>query len=659
MQKTLYGLKRPARSEGVVMKLTNIANCKTIAEYVNYKATKLKSGEQTFFALFELMFSEENNTFWESNDGYRIIKKSYGEAKKEILKKAYSLQEKLSALKKGALVGLYMQNSLEWIELFWAILKCGYRPLLLNTRMDKNTLETVARNANAEAILSDGESFSIPTYQANEIICGENENVNTQFGEEIVLTTSGTSNTVKICAYDAPAIISQILNAKQIVKSSRLIKKHYDSELKLLTFLPFYHIFGLTALYMWFAFFARTFVALKDMSPQCILNTIRRHKVTHIFAVPLFWNTVYEQAIKKVEERGEKTYLKLQKGLKISNALSGVPFLARIFRKKAFQEVRDKLFGESVCFAITGGGCINGEVLNFFNGIGYHLSNGYGMTEIGITSVELSADNRILNSGSIGKPMESVSYKINAENELFVKGNSLCKYYIENNEKIFLNGEWFATKDLARGDKGRYYLIGRKDDLIVSSSGENINPNLYEYEFNFKQVKKVCIVDAQKGGVAYPILLASVGKYLSNKTRESLARDIKEKLKTLNLSTEIKEVVLVGEDLIKGNEFKLNRKRLAEEYNNGRLNILSYGEQTDDEELFDEIERQVASCFEKVLGKTIEKDADFFVDAGGTSLEYFTLVTYIQDEFDIIIPLSNDKKLSSVRSFSAYIKGNS
>jgi long-chain acyl-CoA synthetase len=338
--------------------------------------------------------------------------------------------------------------------------------------------------------------------------------------------------------------------------------------------------------------------------------------------------------------------------------LSGIPALARWFRKKAFQEVRDKLFGESICFMITGGGCIGKEVLEFFNGIGYHLSNGYGMSEVGITSVELSEDNRILNSGTIGKPMSSVSYKINEEGELFVKGNSLCKYYLENDEKVYIKDEWFKTKDLAKEENGRYFLVGRKDDLIVSTSGENINPNLFEHEFNIKHVKGVCIVDVKKNGQAYPVILVSVVKYLSNETRVALTQEIKEKLKKLNLLSEIKEVVLVGEDLIKGNEFKLNRKRLAEEHNKGTLNVLTCDEQGGDAYIFDAIEKQVAACFEKVLGKTIDKNVDFFTDAGGTSLDYFTLIAYIQDEFDIIIPLGNDKKLSSISDFSAFIKGN-
>ena len=639
------------------MKLTNIANCNTIDEYVHYKSQKLADGEQSFSALYQLMFSEKTNTFWETNDGYRIIKKTYGQAKQEIEQRAYTLQEQLIGVPQGAVVGLFMPNHLDWIELFWAILHCGYRPLLLNTRMDKAMLNDVIARADAKAVVSDGEQFSVPTVLAEQIICADTAIQNAVFGDEILLTTSGTSNSVKICVYDAAAMIHQILNAEQIVKTSRLIKQHYEGELKLLTFLPFYHIFGLTAMYMWFAFYSRTFVYLKDMSSQCILNTIRRHKVTHIFAVPLFWNTVYEQAMKQVRERGEKTMQKLKKGLKISHALSGCPALASAFRKKAFAEIRTKLFGESICFMITGGGCISETVLAFFNGIGYHLSNGYGMSEIGITSVELSEDNRILNSGTIGKPMQSVAYTVNPDGELLVKGNSLCKYYIENGQNVYIDG-WFNTKDLAREEKGRYYLTGRKDDLIVSSSGENLNPNLYEYEFTIEHVKKVCMIDGRKNGLPYPVLLVSVVKYISHDTRAKVLQAVKEQLKSLNILHEIKEIVLVGEDLIKGNEFKLNRKRLAEEYIHGRLATLSLQQAEGEPDCLDEIEKQVAVCFERVLGKAVDKHADFFTDAGGTSLEYFTLVTYIQEEFDVVIRLSNEQRLTTVYDFSAYIKGN-
>ena len=460
------------------MKVTNIAGFSNIDEYVKYKSNKLREKSPCFDNLFELMFSEKENTLWETNNGYRIIKTTYGETYHTILKKATTLKALLDGNQKNHIVGIYMQNSLEWIENFWAIMKCGYCPLLLNTRMDTTVIDDLLSRHNVAAVISDGQEFSVHTILSNTIVPNDVPIEKCECGKEILIMSSGTTNSVKICSYNASAIYNQILNAEQIVRKSKLIKKHYNGELKLLTFLPFYHIFGLTAMYMWFAFYSRTFVYLKDLSSHTILNTIRRHNVTHIFAVPLFWNKVYTEALKKIKERGEKTYQKFQKGLKISNALSGIPFLAKGFRKKFLKEIRDNLFGESICFMITGGGVISSDVMSFFNGIGYHLSNGYGMSEIGITSVELSENNNILNSCSIGVPMASVEYRINDNKELLIRGSSLCQFYYDGKEKIEMGDSWFNSKDLAEERNGRYYLLGRTDDLVVSSSGENLNPNL-------------------------------------------------------------------------------------------------------------------------------------------------------------------------------------
>ena len=639
------------------MKITNIAGFSNIDEYVKYKSDKLREGTPSFDSLFELMFSEKENTLWETNNGYRIIKTTYGEAYHDILKKAATLKALLPDATKSNTVGLYMQNSLEWIENFWAILKCGYCPLLLNTRMDTGIIDDLLVKCNAAAVISDGQMFSVNTILSDSIMPSEAVIDACECGKEILLMSSGTTNSVKICSYNAAAIYSQILNAEQIVRTSKLIKKHYNGELKLLTFLPFYHIFGLTAMYMWFAFYSRTFVFLKDLSSHTILNTIRRHNVTHIFAVPLFWNKVYTEALKKIKERGEKTYKKFQKGLKLSNALSCIPFLAKAFRKKFLKEIRDNLFGESISFMITGGGVISSDVMGFFNGIGYQLSNGYGMSEVGITSVELSENNKILNSCSIGMPMPSVEYRINENKELLIRGSSLCQYYYDGETKVEMADTWFNSKDLAEERDGRYYLLGRTDDLVVSSSGENLNPNLFEEKLACEHVKQVCLIETKQNDLVVPVLLVEVNRHLSSSTLATVLSDIKNKLQPLGLISEIKSIVFVGENLIKENEFKLNRKRLAADYLNGRLTLLD-PESKKEQATLNDFERIVADCFYKALGKEIGKDDDFFIDANGTSMDYFTMISYIQAEFDVVIPLSNDKKMTTISSFCNYLKDN-
>ena len=637
------------------MKLKNIAGFPNIDEYVKYKSDKLRKESPCFDTLFEFMFSEKENTLWETNNGYRIIKTTYGETYHTILKKAATLKALLGENQKSNIVGIYMQNSLEWIENFWAIIKCGYCPLLLNTRMDTAIIDDLLVKYNVAAVISDGQEFSVHTILSDAIVPGEAPIEKCECGKEILLMSSGTTNSVKICSYDASAIYNQILNAEQIVRTSNLIKKHYDGELKLLTFLPFYHIFGLTAMYMWFAFYSRTLVYLKDMSSHTILNTIRRHNVTHIFAVPLFWNKVYTEAIKKIKERGEKTYQKFQKGLKISNALSGAPLLAKGFRKKFLKEIRDNLFGESICFMITGGGVISSEVMSFFNGIGYHLSNGYGMSEVGITSVELSENNKVLNSCSIGTPMASVEYRINENKELLIRGSSLCKFYYDGGEKVEIGDSWFNSKDLAEERDGRYYLLGRTDDLVVSSSGENLNPNLFEEKLICEHVKQICLIETKQNDLVAPVLLVEVNKYLSSETLSTVLTNIKSKLQLLGLISEIKSIVFVGESLIKENEFKLNRKRLSEDYIRGNLFVLDPDSKKEQVDLND-FEQKIANCFYKALGKEIGKDDDFFVDAGGTSIDYFTMISYIQSEFDVIIPLSSEKKMTTISSFCVFLK---
>ena len=637
------------------MRLNNIAGFSNIDEYVKYKSNKLRENDPCFENLFELMFSERGNTMWETNNGYRIVKVSYGEVYSAILKKAAGLKGMLDGESTGEIVGIYMQNSLEWIENFWAILVCGYRPLLLNTRLDTAVINDILVDYNVVAVISDGQELGARTILSDSIPKADAPTVLGEFGKEILLMSSGTTSSVKICSYDASAIYSQILNAERIVHTSRLIKKHYMGELKLLTFLPFYHIFGLTAMYMWFAFYSRTFVYLKDLSSHTILNTIRRHNVTHIFAVPLFWNRVYTEALRKIKERGDKTYQRFLKGLRISNSLSDIPFLARAFRKKFLKEIRDNLFGESISFMITGGGVISSDVMSFFNGIGYHLSNGYGMTEVGITSVELSENNKVLNTCSIGEPMESVEYSINENKELLIRGSSLCKYYYEGGKRVKIAGSWFNSKDLAEKRDGRYYLLGRTDELVVSSSGENLNPNLFEEKLVSDRVRQVCLIETKQNGLVAPVLLVEVNRYASRETLSLVLDEVKGRLQTLGLISEIRSIVPVGEGLIKDNEFKLNRKRLAEDYTNGRLLVIDASGSDENRDLCD-LERRIRDCFYRALGKEIGMDDDFFVDAGGTSLDYFTMLSYIQAELDLTIPLTGEKNMTTISSLYSYIK---
>ena len=641
---------------------------RSIKAFVEDKIRWFSEHGHTFETMFALMFREEENVLYERSEGYRIRKTTYGEAKAHVLRKRAVLKERLAGLAPDTVVGLHMDNSLEWIETFWAILAAGYRPLLMNLRLPEALLAEAMQACGCAAVISDGKRFDCLTLLPEDLAgwtedeggdAAENAAAAPAavgpFGTELLVMSSGTSEHVKVCAYTAEEFFYQIVDSYRIIRDCPQMKKHYDGELKLLAFLPFYHVFGLIAVYLWFGFFARTFVHLNDLAPQTIVNTIKRHKVTHVFAVPLFWEKVYEQALRGIRERGEATWNKFERALALQQKLPEPA--ARAFSAAAFREVRDKIFGQSICFMITGGSYIDPEILTFFNGIGYRLANGYGMTEIGITSVELSDKRRWLCSGSVGKPVGHAEYRVDENGELLVRGEVLARYVLCGGERTDRDG-WFRTQDLASCTDGHYFLQGRRDDLIIGPEGENLNPNLIEPQLRTDGCA-VCLIGARQNGKTVPVLLASVGPYLTGEQLRTAESALRDKIAQAGLSGTVGKIALLGEPLLTETEFKPNRIRLAADYAAGRLTVLEPASRQD-EAVLGELALRVRTCMAEALGRPAEEisaEADFFTELGGSSIDYFGMLAKLEEEFTLPFPPEN-LQLRTVSQIAGYIRQN-
>jgi len=639
------------------MKLNNLGGHKSINEYVDCKLAAFERSNRDFSALFDVMFSERENVMYEKSDGYRITKTTYGQAHDTVLRLSAYLSDLFSDIPHNSVIGLHMDNSLLWTELFWAILHAGFCPLLLNMRLDGERLEYALRVSSAAAVISDGREFSVKTIKAADIKEKDGE-AGSVFGTSVLIMSSGTSAHVKLCSYTSKEFYFLIRNSYNIIKQCKAAKTHYNGELKQLTFLPFYHIFGLVAMYIWFAFFSRTFVQLNDMSPDTIVNTVKRHGVTHIFAVPLFWETVYKTAMKTIRSRGEKTAKKFEKAMKIADVLSPVPPLYRAFTRAAFKEVRENIFGESVSFMITGGSRISGDVLRFFNNIGYRLCNGYGMSEIGITSVELSDDPRLLNAGYIGKPLKDIAYAISDRGTLLVSGQCMAEYVIEEGVKR-MRPALFDTRDLAACVNGRYKILGRADDVVIGADGENINPLPVEEKIEkISGVRGACLLGVPSGSGVVPTLIVSIAKYTDKTRLSSLYSDIGDALNALGLKTQIKKTVFTSDALLQGSEFKLNRRRLLSDCQSGKMTLVTEDTAEEEGEL-DDVSTFIRDCFAAVLEKPAEQisvKADLFADEGGSSLDYFAIIAALQREFGVPFPTDAGAGLSSVSALSDYVK---
>lgn len=638
------------------MARSDLSGYSNVNRYVREKLNLLRSSDRTFSALYTLMFSEGDNVIAEKTDGYKIIKKTYGESRECVEALARKLSAAAKGLPPGSIVGLYMQNGVEWIECLWAILKCGFVPLLMNTRMEGERLAGLLKEYGVPLVISDGKTFACRTLIYSEISSSEEQaDVDGQWADELIVMSSGTSAHVKLCVYSGANFADQIEDSTRIISRSKYVKKFYKGSLKLLAFLPLYHIFGLAAMYMWFGFFARTFVFLKDYNPDTILRTVKRHNVTHIFAVPLVWNKIYAEFYKGLAERGEKTVKKFNRAYALFKKTGGGPLSRRVFK-----QVRDNIFGESVQFTITGGGAISPEVLTFFNTIGYYLCNGYGMSEVGITSVEISPRAADRNSGSVGAPFSHVEYAVDETGELLVRGSSVASRILCAGQEITIDGQWFHTKDQAKMVGKRIFLLGRNDDMLVGADGENINPDWVESRMFIKDALGYCLVGSHKGGEVIPVLVVQVNAFASEKKLAEIRERAQEELTRLALAGSVQTIALTDMPLILENDFKMNRRRIAEALDSGKLRLLTEND-ADACRSEDALFCRVRAIFAEALDKDeseIGDDMHFFFDLGGSSLDYFAMVSAVQNEFRVSFPVGSEGSLSTVKQFCEFIREN-
>lgn len=112
---------------------------------------------------------------------------------------------------------------------------------------------------------------------------------------------------------------------------------------------------------------------------------------------------------------------------------------------------------------------------------GFHIIQMYGLTEtVGDGAWNASQEARHL--ASVGQRDPSCEYKLE-EGELCIKGDVVMMGYYKDPEATaeILQDGWLHTGDLARMDEdGFIYLTGRKKNLIILSSGENVSPEELE-----------------------------------------------------------------------------------------------------------------------------------------------------------------------------------
>ncbi|MBO5784304.1 MAG: AMP-binding protein [Clostridia bacterium] len=622
----------------------------------------LQDSPQDMASVYAIICGNGERIFAECSDGYRIRKYTYTDIANMVERVSAGIHARIGAT--HGYVGLEMENSIEWIVAFWAILRSGNKPFLINCRHPKTLADRLLKQLQVQYVIGT-QPTTLDAQWLDYASLQSEEPVEAEFEDEFALSTSATSLQAKICIYHGKQVAAQILNSRRIVRDCYRMANHYHGFLKQLAFLPFYHVFGLFAVYFWFAFFGRTFVFLRDMAPDTILKTCRKHEVTHIFAVPMLWHTIEDKIKKQLEQKGEKTQKKFEKGMKISMALQKtMPHLGTAIAKKLMREITDAVFGPSIQFCISGGSYLRSSALHLINGIGYPLHNGYGMSEIGITSVELGVKITDRNRNSIGKPFESVEYRLGEDGTLFVRGRSLCRTVMIDGEETEMP-EWFDTGDLMSCEEGRYYISGRRGDVVIGESGENINPDLIEQHFGLSGDTPYSVLGLKEEDNDVLSMVVRINPYMSEGRRRQLVERIYADNEKLPMAMRVRKFYFTTDAIAPETAIKVGRKYLLRAIDEGTVRLTpfsQFGQQQDGQS--DEAHnpllvarlREIVAESLCVAADTVDDRAHILLDMGATSLQYFEIISAIAAEFSIQSYNDKDHYRYTVEEFCEYIE---
>ena len=428
-------------------------------------------------------------------------------------------------IKKGEKVAILLMNCLEWLPIYFGILRTGALAVPLNFRYTADEIAYCLDKADAEYIVFGPEfvgrveeiCHKVPKIKM-WIYAGDDCPAYAESYDKLVTYCSAKTPDIDICDDDNAAIYfssgttgfpKAILHSHKALVHAAKTEQNHHGQTREDTFLcipPLYHT---GAKMHWFGSLlaGSKAVLLKGTEPKYILNAVSNEECT------IVWLLVpWAQDILDAIDRGEIdiSELKLdQWRLMHIGAQPVPPSLIKRWKNIFPNHDYDTNYGLSESI---GPGCVHLGIENIDH-IGAIGKAGYGWE----TMIVDEKRNK-LSKNEVG--------------ELAVKGDGvmLCYYKDEEATNEILDDGWLFTGDMAYEDNdGFIYLVDRKKDVIISG-GENIYPvQIEDFLRRHDKISDVAVIglpDRRLGEVSAAIIQVKEGATLSEDEVNTFCLDL-------------------------------------------------------------------------------------------------------------------------------------
>lgn len=408
-------------------------------------------------------------------------------------------------LKKGSKVGILLMNCIEWLPIYFGILKAGCLAVPMNFRYTSDEIKYCLELADVELLVFGPEFVTRMEPIHNELsgvkmffYVGKDGPGYTEDCMRLCGFCSSNPPPVALCETDDAAIYfssgttgfpKAILHNHESLVASCLTEQNHHGQTKDDVFLcipPLYHT---GAKMHWFGSLLSggKAVLLRGVKPEWILRAVTEEKCT------IVWLLVpWAQDLLDAIESGRlnlNDYVLDRWRLMHIGAQPVPPSLIERWKEVFPNHQYDTNYGLSESI---GPGCVHLGVENIHK-VGAIGKAGY-LWEVDI----VDENGNTVPDGEVG--------------ELIVKGPGVMTCYYKNEEataEVLKNG-WLYTGDMAKKDEdGFIYLVDRKKDVVISG-GENIYPvQIEDFLRTNNKIKDVAVIglpDARLGEITAAII---------------------------------------------------------------------------------------------------------------------------------------------------------
>jgi len=516
----------------------------------------------------------DKSLFWHKENG-NWVSISWNEAGRQI--NILSEFLKTIEINKGDRVSIISKNSPFWCIADLAIMKIGAITVPAYTTSNENELLYLLNHSESKLALLDEEAYLKIKKIKKKLIFTKKfillENLksteNKSFfiyhkdilNKKIITNSQETNIDYKISKDDTACIIytsGTSANPKGVMLSHNSIKsniegaKIYLDDIKInnhkfLSILPLSHAYERTGGFL-LPIYIGGEIFFSNNRDQ-LLNDLQFVNPTLMVAVPRLYDVLLKKISNSIKSKNKIIKYLFEKNLilgnkKYKNESLNVKdkFLDFIIDLTIRKNIK-KIFGKNLMAFVSGGAALKQNAAIFFFSMGIKILQGYGQTEYS-PIISITPFNKI-KLDKVGKAIHLTEIKLSKDKEILVRGKSLMQGYWKDKkstDKTIING-WLHTGDLGLFDDENYLkILGRKNEMIVNSGGENIAPSPLEDLFlSYDEIDQIMIYGHEK-----PYLVALVYPSEEIKENKKLVRKIFDEVNNnLSLTKKIRKFYLI------------------------------------------------------------------------------------------------------------------